>query len=112
MNNEFTRHPFSCSRNGMLLIDGYQDVDMDACFIIVAHGHHYHEYGIADNSLLYCCKTKKVSDGDLVLTYEKEGPTLHQYRKDKSIKVDGEKRILHDRRRIYAKVLGSFNFFA
>ena len=84
---------------------------MEACFTIVAYGHRYHEYGIADNSLLYCCKTKNVIDGDLVLAFEGETPTLYQYREDKAIAEDGEKRILHDRRRIHAKVLGSFNFY-
>ena len=36
---------------------------------------------------------------------------LYQYRKNKKITQDGEKRILHDRKIIHAKVLGSFNFF-
>lgn len=111
MNVDCTQHSISASYDGHLLITGFQNVDVDACFCIVAYGHRYHNYGIADDSLLYCCKTRAVSDGDLVVVMEENVPTLYQYRKDRKITQDGEKRILHDRKRIYAKVLGSFNFF-
>ena len=111
MNTDIMRHPIVGRSDGMLLIDGYSSVNMDACFTIVAYGHRYHEYGIADNSLLYCCETKDVVDGDLVVAFEGNKPTLYQYREDNTILEDGEKRILHDRRRIHAKVLGSFNFY-
>lgn len=111
MNIDSTQHPISARYDGHLLIGGFQDIDVDACFCIKAYGHRYHEYGIADDSLLCCCKTNAVSDGDLVLVFEEDVPTLFQYRKDKKITQDGEKRIIHDRRRIHAKVLGSFNFF-
>ena len=111
MNVDCTQHTISASYDGHLLITGFQDVDVDACFCIVAYGHRYHDYGIADDSLLYCCKTRAVSDGDLVVVMEENVPTLYQYCKDKEITQDGEQRILHDRRRIHAKVLGSFNFF-
>ena len=111
MNTDITRHPIIGRSDGMIMIDGYGSVDMDACFTIVAYGQRYHEYGIADNSLLYCCETMNVNDGDLVLAFDGETPTLYQYREDRAIAEDGEKRILHDRTRIHAKVLGSFNFF-
>jgi len=111
MNIDISRHPFTSRSDGKLLIDGYSSINLDKCFTIVAHGHRYHEYGIADNSLLLCCKTKRVADGDLVIALDGDTPTLYQYRKDKTITKDGEKRILHDRRCIHAKVLGSFNFY-
>lgn len=111
MNTDSTQHIISASYNGQLMITGFQGIDVDACFCIKAYGHRYHEYGIADDSLLYCCKTSKVSDGDLVIVFEEDVPTLFQYRKSKKITQDGEKRIINDRKRIHAKVLGSFNFF-
>ena len=111
MNVDITRHPIVGRSDGMIMIDGYGCVDMDCCFTIVAYGHRYHEYGIADNSLLYCCETKCITDGDLVLAFDGDTPTLYQYREDKAVTEDGEKRILHDCSRIYAKVLGSFNFY-
>ena len=111
MTLDHTRHTVAAHPDGVLKIDGFDGVNVDACFCIVAYGHRYHEFGIADNSLLFCCHTNAASDGDLVLVFEEGIPTLYQYRKNKSVTVDGEKRILHDRKRIHAKVLGSFNFY-
>ena len=111
MNVDSTQHAITASSDGCLLIRGFHDTDIDACFCIKAYGSRYHEYGIADNSLLYCSTNSPVSDGDLVLVFDEGVPTLYQYRKDKKITQDGNKRILHDRRRIHAKVLGSFNFY-
>ena len=111
MNVDSTPHIISARYDGHLLIAGFENIDADSCFCIKAYGHRYHEYGIADESLLYCCKTNAVSDGDLVLAFEGDVLTLFQYRKDRKITKDGDKRIIHNRRQIYAKVLGSFNFF-
>ena len=36
---------------------------------------------------------------------------LYLYLKDRKVKADGEKRILHNKSKAYAKVLGSFNFY-
>ena len=37
--------------------------------------------------------------------------TIYLYLKDRKIKEDGDKRILHNKSKAYAKVIGSFNFF-
>ena len=36
---------------------------------------------------------------------------LYLYLKDRKVKADGEKRILHNKSKAYAKVLDSFNFY-
>ena len=36
---------------------------------------------------------------------------IYLYLKDRKIKEDGDKRILHSKSKAYAKVIGSFNFF-
>ena len=105
-------HTIAAGTNGKLVIDGFQGFDVDSCFCILAFGHRYHEYGIADNSMLYCYKTNIAGDGDLVLAMDGETPTLYQYREDKRITYDGNKRILHDPARIYARVLCAFNFYS
>lgn len=111
MNVDYRQHTVSADQRGTFLIDGFQGINTEDCFCIVAQGTRYHEYGIANNSLLYCCKTAKAIDGDLVIVFDGDVPTIYQYREDVAITQDGEKRILHDRNRIHAKVLGSFNFF-
>jgi len=111
MTVDHTCHTIAAHPDGVLKIDGFDGVDVDACFCIVAYGSRYHEYGIADNSLLFCCQTNEVTDGDLVLVFEEGVPTLYQYRKGKNVTEGGDKRLLHDRKRIHSKVLGSFNFY-
>jgi len=108
---DYNQHTVTADHRGTFCIDGFQGIDQAACFCIIAQGKRYHEYGIADNSLLYCCKTVEVFDEDLVIAFDGETPTIYQYREDISITADKEKRILHDRNRIHAKVLGSFNFY-
>lgn len=104
-------HTIAAGTDGKLVIDGFQSFDVDSCFCILAFGHRYHEYGIADNSMLYCCKTNAANNGDLVLVMDGETPTLYQYREDKTITKDGEKRILHDIDQVFARVLCSINYF-
>lgn len=111
MNVDYNQHTVTADRRGVFSIDGFQSVNQNDCFCIVAQGARYHEHGIANNSLLYCCKTAEIFDKDLVVVFDGETPTIYQYREDNTITADGEKRILHDRTRIHAKVLGSFNFY-
>ena len=62
-------------------------------------------------SLLYCCRNAEVDDGDLVIAFDGDVPTIYLYREDSEIAAEDEERILHDRKQIHAKVLGSFNFY-
>ena len=49
--------------------------------------------------------------GDLIVVKENGTFALYLYLKDRKVKADGEKRILHNKSKAYAKVLGSFNFY-
>ena len=53
----------------------------------------------------------QISDGDLVLVDEDGVPTIFLYQKSRKKKPIGEQRILHDKSRAFAKILGSFNIY-
>lgn len=105
------RHSILSDGLGSIQIDGFSGLNIDRCFCIKAEGHRYHEHGIATGSILLCQRAVPVSDGDLVIVEEDGAFALYRYLKDRKIKEDGEKRILHNKSRAYAKVLGSFNFY-
>ena len=84
MNVDSTPHIISARYDGHLLIAGFEDIDADSCFCIKAYGHRYHEYGIADESLMYCCKTNAVSDGDLCSGFGGSESCLSQRAKDRA----------------------------
>ena len=111
MNVDYRHHTVFVNQKGALMIEGYNGISSDECFCIVAKGHRYHKYGIADDSLLYWCKNAEVGDGDLVVAFDGDVPTIYQYREDSGTTSEHEERILRDRKQIHAKVLGSFNFY-
>ena len=78
----------------------------------MADGHRYHEYGISTGSVLFCQRGAAINDGDSIIVKEDGAFALYLYLKDRKVKADGEKRILHNKSKAYAKVIGSFNFFA
>ena len=51
-----------------------------------------------------------INDGDLIIVKEDGSFAIYLYLKDRKIKEDGDKRILHSKSKAYAKVIGSFNF--
>ena len=92
-------------------ITGFSDLDRERCFCTFAEGSRYHEHGISTGSVLFCQRKAPIVDGDLFLVDVDGVLTIYQYRKDRKIKADGEKRILHNKSKAYAKILGSFNIF-
>lgn len=98
------------SRN-TLCIGGYDGHIIENCFLMSAFGSRYHDYGIADNSLLLCSPDAPLADMDLVIAEENGGPAVFVFSKDRSYSSAGRKRILHDKSRIQAKILGAFNFY-
>ena len=66
---------------------------------------------ISTGSVLFCQRAAEINDGDLIVVKENGAFALYLYLKDRKVKADGEKRILHNKSKAYAKVLGSFNFY-
>ena len=110
--NRGQHHTIAATAEGDLYITGYPEIDAESCICFEAKGTRYQKYGITDGSILYCSRTAKVNDQDLVVVFEKRGkPALYWFREDKNAIAVDDVRILHDRSRIYAKVLGAFNFY-
>lgn len=106
------QHTIAATAEGDLYITGYPEIDAESCICFEANGTRYQKYGITDGSILYCSRTAKVNDQDLVVVFEKRGkPALYWFCEDKNAIAVDDVRILHDRSRIYAKVLGAFNFY-
>ena len=105
-------HTISATSTGDLFITGYPDIAAEDCICFEANGQRYKAFGITDGSILYCARNTQVHDKDLVIVFEKRGqPALYRFYEDDAVSVDGDMRILHDRSKIYAKVLGAFNFY-
>ena len=94
-----------------LQIEGLQPIDQRKCFCVYAEGSRYLEYGISTGSLLVCLHDVEIQDGDLVLVDEGGVPTIFLYQKSRKKKPTDEQRILHDKSRAFAKILGSFNIY-
>lgn len=92
-------------------IAGFPGIDQKRCFCTFAEGSRYHEHGISTGSMLLCQRKAPIGDGDLVLVDVDGVLTIYQYRRDRRVKEDGEKRILHNKSKAYAKILGLFNIF-
>lgn len=105
------KHTVSVNSKGDILITGFTNAKNVKCFCIMANGHRYHEYGISTGSLLLCQRGAAINDGDLIIVKEDGAFTIYLYLKDRKINEDGDKRILHNKSKAYAKVIGSFNFF-
>lgn len=105
------RHPILTNENGAIQIAGFEGTNADKCFCIMADGHRYHDHGISTGSVLLCEQYAPIRDGDLVVVEENGVFSLYLYLKNQEIQADGEKRILHNKSKAYAKVLGSFNFY-
>lgn len=106
------QHTIAATAEGDLYITGYPEIAAESCICFEAKGTRYQKYGITDGSILYCSRTAKVNDQDLVVVFEKCGrPAVYWFREDKNAIAVDDVRILHDRSRIYAKVLGAFNFY-
>ena len=103
------RHPVLSNGYGSIQIDGFSGLIPKKCFCIMADGHRYQEHGISTGSVLFC--QRAAENGDLIVVKENGAFALYLYLKDRKVKVDGEKRILHNKSKAYAKVLGSFNFY-
>ena len=105
------KHPVRTDEVDSIRIDGFKGLQAEKCFCVVAEGTRYHEYGIASGSVLLCKRAEPINNGDLVVVNEDGVLTVYLYLKDQKKKTDGEKRILHNKSMVYAKVLGSFNFY-
>jgi len=105
------KHPIAFTGPNAIQIEGLPTMKFQKCFCIYASGHRYHEFGISAGSLLLCQRGAVINDGDLVLVDVEDVLTIYQYRKDRKIKQDGEKRILHNKSKAYAKILGAFNIY-
>ena len=105
------KHTVSVNSKGDILITGFTNAKNEKCFCIMADGHRYHGYGISTGSLLLCQRGAAINDRDLIIVKEDGAFTIYLYLKDRKIKEDGDKRILHNKSKAYAKVIGSFNFF-
>ena len=100
------RHP--------VLSNGYASIQIDGFSGLIpkkADGHRYQEHGISTGSVLFCQRAAEINDGDLIVVKENGAFALYLYLKDRKVKADGEKRILHNKSKAYAKVLDSFNFY-
>lgn len=104
-------HPIAIYTPSSLLVEGFESLDLDDCFAIVAYGKRYHDYGITDGSVLLCSKTLLPHENDLVLAIDDNVPTVYIYRPDSAVSFDGEKRILSDSKLIYATVICALNFY-
>ena len=106
------RHQIAATGAGDLYITGYAGVDAENCICFTANGTHYQKYGITDGSILYCSRNVEVYDEDLVVVFDAHNsPVLYWFREDRNITSDCGIRVLHDRSKVYAKVLGAFNFY-
>lgn len=105
------KHPVLTDGIGSIHIEGFHGLQAEKCFCVMAEGSRYHEYGIASGSILLCKRAEPINNGDLVVVNEAGILTVSLYLKDRKKNVDGEKRILHNKSMVYAKVLGSFNFY-
>jgi hypothetical protein len=111
MNTYSTRHPIGIVNDKRIHIDGFEDLVYEDCFSIMAAGHRYLDYGIADGSILLCSQSVVPQEEDIVLTDDNGVMTLYLFRPTSKEKTDGKKRVLSDRSRIKATVLGSFNYY-
>lgn len=106
-------HDMKVAVGGKLVIEGMELPDARNCFTMTAAGHRYHNYGIADGSQLLCVKTKNANPGDLVLVLEEIGKTaVYLYKPTQPMPEGSEMRVLNDREKIYARIIGSFNFYS
>lgn len=105
------KHPILSNGFGSIQIDGFSGLIPKKSFCIMAEGHRYQEHGISTGSILFCQRATEINDGDLIVVRENGTYALYLYLKDRKIKADGEKRILHNKSKAYAKVISSFNFF-
>ena len=105
------RHPVLSNGYGSIQIDGFSGLIPKKCFCIMAEGYRYQEHGISTGSVLFCQRAAEINDGDLIVVKENGAFALYLYLKDRKVKADGEKRILHNKSKAYAKVLGSLNFY-
>lgn len=106
------KHPIQCVNGDSIQVMGYQGVDPDNCVCFVANGNHFHEFGIADSSVLLACKGAPVFDGDLVVVLTGDSPGVHLYRKPRRGRPPQTSvPTITDVKLVFAKVLGSFNFY-
>ncbi len=91
------RHPVLSNGYGSIQIDGFSGLIPKKCFCIMADGHRYQEHGISTGSVLFCQRAAEINDGDLIVVKENGAFALYLYLKDRKIKADGEKRILHNK---------------
>lgn len=94
-----------------LCIGGYEKHILENCFLMPAFGCRYHEYGIADNSILLCSPDAPVVDMDLVIAEGDGGPAVFIFATNPNYSADGNKSVLYDKDLVKAKIMGSFNFY-
>ena len=95
------RHPVLSNGYGSIQIDGFSGLTPKKCFCIMAEGYRYQEHGISTGSVLFCQRAAEINDGDLIVVKENGAFALYLYLKDRKVKADGKKRILHNKSKAY-----------
>lgn len=104
-------HPIYAKEES-IFIGGYSNIEPEACFCSFAQGSHYEEFGIADNSMLFCCKSEPPKEGDLVISYTNDIPTVYIFQPGANThEAEDGKRIIGDPEKIFATIIGSFSFY-
>lgn len=80
-------------------------------FGIIASGHRFHAYGIANNSMLICDPVAEVHPDDLVIVMNDGNPEVKLYRPTQPIPEGSDMPVLKSKKAVHAKIIGSFNFY-
>lgn len=84
----------------------------EECFAVIASGHRFHAYGIANNSMLLCDPAAEVRPDDLVVVMNDGKPEVKLYRPTQPIPEGSDMPVLKSKKAVHAKIIGSFNFYA
>lgn len=104
-------HEIGCYNADTILIRGFNGIINNRMICLKALGHRYHEYGIADYSILLCSSDIEPKHGDLVVSFDGLQPVIYVFRPDATEDYDGEKRVLRDPAKIDAVIVSSFNYY-
>ena len=84
----------------------------EECFAVIANGHRFHSFGIANNSLLLCDPAADIQPDDLVVVMKDGITEVKLYRPTQPIPEGSDMPVLKSKKAIHAKIIGSFNFYA
>jgi len=104
-------HRIGYQYSDSILIEGFDGMVDENMFCIEAIGHRYHDYGIADHSLLLCSTAVVPEPEDLVICFEDDLATVYIFRPDATDAFDGEKRLLREPEKVDAVIISSFNYY-